>query len=120
MKEYIPQIINKSPEQLEKAKFEIFLEFAFKKAVNNTDAQILITNKALYKWFYTQISLLEEEFVARIANQELRAKTDIQLLIEYHLTLRKVLKLYPNIILRDIRKSVNPYIGMKYRKFSLN
>jgi hypothetical protein len=121
MKTYIPKIIKRTPEQIKRLKLELWLKFCFKTAYNNQDAQILATNQPLNKWFLTQLSQLDKQYINNVANEGIITKNKYQLYLEYTFTIEKILKLHPMLILNKIRKESQPKIRKTcYTNFNLN
>lgn len=104
MKTYIPQLLEREPEQLNEIKWQLFLDVALKFAYNNIDAQYLVTNHKLYNWFNTQVDHLESEFIKSVANGKILTKSKSELFFLYKFRIEKVKQLFPKLILNKIRK----------------
>jgi len=119
MKTYIPQLLEREPEQLKEIKWQLFLDVALNFSYNNVDAQYLVTNQKLYNWFNTQVDHLESEFIKSVANGKIVTKSKFELFSLYKFRIEKVKKLFPRLILNNIRKSkVN--VKFDYLKYYLN
>ena len=104
MKTYIPQLLEREPEQLKEIKWQLFLDVALNFSNNNIDAQYLVTNQKLYNWFNTQVDHLESEFIKSVANGKIVTKSKFELFSLYKFRIEKVKKLFPRLILNNIRK----------------
>lgn len=119
MKTYIPQLLEKTPEQLQEIKEQLFFNIALKFSYNNVDAQYLVTNQKLCNWFYAQVTLLESEFIQSLANSSIIKKSQFELFCFYLLKIEKVKHLHPRGILNDIRK-IKRNKAYDYSKTCLN
>lgn len=119
MKTYIPQLLERTPEQLKDIKLQLFLKVALNFSHNNIDAQYLVGNQKLYNWFNAQVDHLESEFVESVANGKIVTKSKFELFALYILRIEKVKQLFPRLILNQIRK-VKRNKANDYSKTCLN
>lgn len=119
MKTYIPQLLEKTPEQLERIYFNLWFDYCNKHAYTSTDLQILITNKSLNQWFLTQLHHLENEFIQTVATLRLLKQTKHEIWYAYYLKTKKIHQLYPRKLLNQIRVK-NPANKLQFTKYNLN
>ena len=120
MKKLVPQIVNRTPKFIEKVKFDLFIAFCLSKSFSSLDAQYLVINKKLYRWFNKQIAMLEDEFLYSVSNKQIFVQSPMELYGLYHFRISKVNKLTPLRILNEIRKTEKPQMGIQFQNTCLN
>lgn len=104
MKQFIYHVLKKTASQYQNTLFDIYVTYCGINSVSTSDLQQLIISQKLWNWFYTQIELLEDEFIEVCSNPKTINMTDDDLFILWKKSMIKILEVYPKQILLQIRK----------------